>query len=111
MKKNFELKMAAILAFLYVALGTMELFLSINIAHSLDALHDGLDLYTIFPAHICGTILWGFLGNGTTDTIIFGWIGQFVGLVIYTILFFIIIKLITGINRLLKKQFENRYFF
>ena len=99
MNKKIEIKIAAILAFLYVGIGTIELFLNVNIAHSLDALYDGLDLYTIFPAHIFGTIFWGLFGNGERDNAILGWIGQFVGFVIYTVLFYFIIKVIKGINK------------
>jgi hypothetical protein len=101
--KKIEIKIATILAFLFVGIGTIELFLNVNIAHSLDALYDGLDLFTIFPAHIFGTIFWWLFGNGARDNAILGWIGQFVGFVIYTVLFYFIIKMIKGLQNAFKQ--------
>jgi hypothetical protein len=56
MKINKEFKIAILIAFCYVAIGTFELFSNAKIANYIDSISDGLDLYTIFPAHIFGTI-------------------------------------------------------
>jgi hypothetical protein len=99
MKINKEFKIAILIAFCYVAIGTFELFSNAKIANYIDSISDGLDLYTIFPAHIFGTILWGLIGGGNKDTIFLGWIGQLVGLIFYSLIFYIIIKVLKTIQK------------
>jgi hypothetical protein len=94
MKINKEFKIAVSIGFCYVGIGTYELFSHAKIANYIDSISDGLDLYTIFPAHIFGTILWGLIGGGNKDTIFLGWIGQIIGLIFYSLIFYVIIKLI-----------------
>jgi hypothetical protein len=98
MNVNKEFKIAFYIAFCYVAIGTYELFSNAKIANYIDSISDGADLYTIFPAHIFGTILWGLIGGGNKDAIFLGWFGQIIGLIFYSLIFYVIIKVIKTIR-------------
>jgi hypothetical protein len=98
MEMNKEFKIAFYIAFCYVAIGTYELFSNAKIANYIDSISDGADLYTIFPAHVFGSILWGLIGGGNKNLILLGWIGQIIGLIFYSLILYVIIKVIKKIR-------------
>lgn len=102
MMKRKSFKIAFVLAFIYVTIGSIELFTDMNIAKYMDNLIDGLDLFTIFPAHILGSMFWWTLGNSSKVYIVYAWIGQFISLIIFTFFFYSIILIGMAIRKSIK---------
>jgi len=101
MLKNRTFKVAFVLAFIYVSIGSLELFTDVNIAKRMNSLVDGLDLFTIFPAHILGSMVWLTLGNASKDYIIYAWIGQGGSLVVFTAIFYILMLTTNSLRKFL----------
>jgi hypothetical protein len=78
-----QFKISLLLALAYTAIGTYEIMFDGNISRQIDQMSDGLDLYVVFPSHLFGSMFWLI-----TDSSVFGWVGQLIGLVFWTILIY-----------------------
>ncbi|WP_266204387.1 hypothetical protein [Pontibacter kalidii] len=94
---------AAVIAFLYVLLGTYELVGDVHISSFIRSIEIfnriHLDMFTIFPAHVFGSFFWWTLGGGKSDAIAYAWLGQFLGLLFFFILFLLLVMLYKAIRK------------
>ncbi|WP_139241968.1 hypothetical protein [Aquimarina spongiae] len=72
-----------IISLVYISLGTYDYFTDLKLSKYVDSISDGLDLILILPSNLFG-ILFRNLGMLITDSELFFFFGQIIGLIIYT---------------------------
>ncbi len=97
-KKNKEFNQAFIISFIYLGIGTYDLFSGGELSKIIDELYDNLDLYLIFPSHIFGSITYWIL-SGFYDTKFWLVVGQTLGLFFFSIIGYIVIKVSNTIKK------------